>query len=403
LSALPGINLVAYLTGNMGQGVAARAWLQLLLDHGVDVWAVDAPDGAGRSGHDPRFRGLLRPVDEPSPHDVNLFVLNPTCVEPLVRDRVAAVELRGRRNVLLPFWELERLPSDWLETLERFDVVVASSRFIADAVRRWNDGRPSGRRAEIVEVPLPLLRERPAPLDRAAFGLPRDATLFVTSFELASDVVRKNPWGVLEAFARAFPDGDERARLVVKLNNSTIFPEFAGSLARLAAATERDPRIRVLDAVLPHADVLALYACADAYVSLHRAEGVGLGPLEAMSLGVPAIATGWSGNLDYMDEGNAFLVGHGFVPVRAETQLAYSIDRVGEDAVWAEPDVDQAAAWMRHVAEDPGETRRRGVRAAADVAQRQAAIRLDGLMAALARVSPAPETPRAAPPPAAGA
>jgi glycosyltransferase involved in cell wall biosynthesis len=391
LSALPGINLIAYLSGNMGQGVAARAWLQLLLDHGVDVWAVDAPDGAGRSGHDQRFAGLLRPVDEPSPHDVNLFVLNPTCIEPLIRDRVAAVELRGRRNVLLPFWELQRLPSDWLETLERFDVVVASSRFIADALRRWNDGRASGRRAEIVEVPLPLPRERPAALDRAAFGVPRDAALFVTSFELASDVVRKNPWGVLDAFARAFPNGDERARLVVKLNNSTIFPEFERSLARLAAAAERDPRIRVLDAVLPHADVLALYACADAYVSLHRAEGVGLGPLEAMSLGVPAIATGWSGNLDYMDERNAFLVGHGFVPVRAETQPAYSIDRVGEDAVWAEPDLGQAAAWMRRVAEDRGEARRRGARAAADVARRQGAIRLDGLMAALARVAPAPD------------
>jgi len=390
---LPPLNLFGYLSGNMGHGVAARSWLRRLLEAGVEVWPVDVPDTVGRSGHEVACHERLRPLDAPAPHDVNFFCFNPTSFSRLVARWPATAPLAGRRNVLLPFWELPRLPRSWLRELPAFDVVVAATRFIADAFRAHAASAPPGTRTpEVVYVPLPLGTPTPAPLGREAFGLPRDALVFVAGFELHSDVARKNPWAVLEAFARAFPagaPGAERARLVVKLNNADGSPAFAPARERLTAAAAGDPRLRVIDATLPHAEVLALWACADAWVSLHRAEGLGLGPLEAMALGVPAIATAWSGNLDYMDAENAFLVGHRLVPVRAETQRAYFVESVGPEARWAEPDVDDAAAWMRRIAADPDLARARGARAAADVARRERGITLDGLARALARATPA--------------
>lgn len=41
-------------------------------------------------------------------------------------------------------------------------------------------------------------------------------------------------------------------------------------------------------------------------VWLHQAEGLGRGIAEAMMLGKPVIATGWSSNLDFMDDENSF-------------------------------------------------------------------------------------------------
>jgi SAM-dependent methyltransferase len=102
----------------------------------------------------------------------------------------------------------------------------------------------------------------------------------------------------------------------------------------------------------------AMLAACDCYVSLHRAEGFGLGLAETMGLGKPVIATGYSGNVDYMDDETAWLV-------------PYTLREVGPRAApyppgahWAEPDLDAAARAMREVVEHPEEGQLRGRRAA---------------------------------------
>ena len=86
----------------------------------------------------------------------------------------------------------------------------------------------------------------------------------------------------------------------------------------------------------------------DCLVSLHRSEGLGLHLAEAMWLGTPTIATRYSGNLDFMDDSNSLLVDARLVPVTGGEGVYPST------AVWAEPDVDEAADAMRRLAGDPG-------------------------------------------------
>ena len=105
-------------------------------------------------------------------------------------------------------------------------------------------------------------------------------------------------------------------------------------------------------------------ASCDCYVSLHRSEGLGLTMAEAMALGKPVIATGYSGNLEFMDESNSYLVPYELVDVPTDW-WAYA-----PGATWAAPNPDAAARLMRHVWEHPDEAYALGERARDELVER---------------------------------
>jgi glycosyltransferase involved in cell wall biosynthesis len=82
------------------------------------------------------------------------------------------------------------------------------------------------------------------------------------------------------------------------------------------------------------------------YISLHRSEGYGLTLAEAMALGKPVIATGYSGNMDFMNSENSILVPYDLVSV-GDDAFPYS-----KDARWAQPDIEFAARAMRELSLD---------------------------------------------------
>lgn len=178
-------------------------------------------------------------------------------------------------------------------------------------------------------------------------------------FDHGSVLDRKNPLGTIAAFAEAFSP-DMGAALVLKSTNAEHDP--AGR-ERLRAAAAGHPHIHLVEGYLSPQQTHALIAAADCFVSLHRAEGLGLGPAEAMARGKPVIATGYSGNMDYMTEANAYLVEHTLCTVGPGC-WPYP-----EDAHWADVDLEHAARLMREVFDDQAQAGERGARAAADIAR----------------------------------
>ena len=112
---------------------------------------------------------------------------------------------------------------------------------------------------------------------------------------------------------------------------------------------------------MPEVKVHNLIRCCDAFVSLHRSEGYGLGLAEAMYLGLPVIGTGYSGNMDFMTQENSILIGYRLVPVPPD---AYPH---AEDQHWAEPDLDEATAHMIGLVDDPAVGRALGARGSRSV------------------------------------
>lgn len=225
------------------------------------------------------------------------------------------------------------------------DEVWVSSRFAYEAIAPVTR-KPVHLMPMAVDVPPPEPRLR-----RGDFGLPDDKFIFYFSFDFRSYTSRKNPLAAVAAFRRAFPGRSAAACLLLKTIGSTWKPDDRDLLFETVRG---DPRIVVIDRELARPRAIALMALSDCFVSLHRSEGFGRGPAEAMLLGKPVIATNYSGTRDFATPETALLVDYQLVPVGA----AEYPGATGQ--VWAEIDLAHAASAMHRMAGDPGLARRLG-------------------------------------------
>lgn len=339
------------MTSSFGLGVAARNTIRLLLDRGFKVAAVDVSSITRPTGSDATFEHLCGPSGEEAPYAINLFHLNPPEVLRVVGSRPPWLDMVNRLNVCVPFWELPRFPRLWLQVLRKMDAVLAPSRFIYESLAA---DLPE---TQLLYYPQSIWLPPDIQPDRALWGLPPSGMIFAMSFDPQSDLERKNPWAVVQAF-KLLPRADQKTCLVIKLNGTGVSKASRDHVGRLRELAAQDPRVFLVDDELDYPALLSLYASCDAFVSLHRSEGLGLVIMEAMALGLPVVATKWSGTMDFTNEGNSCLVPCSFIPARGSL-IQYSSLYVGRRVWWAEPNIRAAADCMRRLSADP--TYRRGV------------------------------------------
>lgn len=344
-----GANLFAYFRGEFGLAESARAYAMALIDSGYPVALndidINLPHGFGD-------RTLEANLVDAAPYPINVFFVNPDYLD-IALATIGEAKLAGRYAIACWFWELEHVPAEWLPAIENVDEILVASTFVEQAFRAVTD-KP------VTRVPLPVSVPADSGLTREQFGLEEDVFVFLASFDFHSWLERKNPVATIEAFRLAFPDRSTPVRLLVKTSNGVHHPETFSSLLEIARS---DPRIVVREGILERSHLRSLYRCCDAYVSLHRSEGFGLGLAECMALGKPVIGTAWSGNCDFMSPENSCLVSYRLVEVGPGEYLH------GEGQRWASADVADAASYMRRVFDEPAFATRIGQRAAADVAR----------------------------------
>ena len=328
-----GLAVAGELSRASGLGEAARLMLRGLRQAGVPNWAWDIGHLLPAHAEDLAAVSELPPPGEPLLLHVNAPLL------PWALLRMPRATIRGRRIIGYWLWELPAAPPDWRAGARFVHEVWVPSDFVAGAMEPLLPGR-----VRVVPLPLAVAQPEPSALDRAAFGLPHDAVVVLVSFNLASSLERKNPLAAIAAFRAAFGDRSDRI-LLMKVGNREHAPD---DFARIVQAISHAPNIRLETRTLPTADVHALTRASDIVLSLHRSEGFGLVLAEAMLLGKPVIATGWSGNLAFMDRDSAALVDYRLVPARDPRQV-YS------GAPWAEPDQAMAVSHLRRLADDAAE------------------------------------------------
>ena len=336
---MPGLNLIGFAFAELGLGESLRGLARACVSGGIPCSVRDVDLRLSTRQAD---RSIASLVTGELKHRASLYCLNPDMLEELhlltVESAAAGIYAIGYW-----YWELEKLPDQWLKALERFDEVWVASEFVAETVRR-STAKP------VSKIPPPIEVTLSRPYRRAEFRLPEGRFLFAFSFDFNSFPARKNPEAVVAAFRKAFGDERHDVGLVMKSING------ANRRKRLQALQELvhgDARIVFLDEFFTRDQVSGLLSVVDAYVSLHRSEGLGLGLAESMYLGKPVVGTAYSGNLEFMTESNSCLVDYALVPV-GESDYIYT----NPGCRWAEPDVDHAATLMRRLVDDTAFRRR---------------------------------------------
>lgn len=349
------LNVYGYFSRWFGLGECARLYARVMLSAG---WPVSLHDVDINVPHSRRDHTLSGHFERQVESACTLVFVNPDHWQEALRciERAKGPgENESRRYVIgYWFWELEEFPDAWLAALEQVDEIMVSSAFVERAVRRVCN-KP------VTLIPLPILADSASALQRRHFGLPDGDTIFFCTFDFNSSVARKNPYAVIEAFREAFPLGDEKVFLLIKSSNGY---KQRASLWALMDAAALDDRILVRDDMLERDDLQALHQCIDVHVSMHRAEGFGLGLAEAMYLGKPVIATAYSGNQEFMTASNSCPVKFRMVPV-LDGQYPHA-----KGQQWADPDTADAARWMRELHVDRALAARLGAQAAHDIARR---------------------------------
>jgi glycosyltransferase involved in cell wall biosynthesis len=362
---MDGVNVIGHLMDSSGLGNTARLFMRALMKRGVSIAGLDV-DGSEESA-DRLIPGVryCKTVEE-LPYPVNLLVVSIPLLPSVWRRRFPGLIHEKFTNIGLVFWELPTVPQSWVPSLRMFDAILVSSQYVRSAI----ESAVPDVRTIFAEHPLDMpecVNEQN--LWRDHLGFTNNDVVFAASFDLRSDFSRKNPLGVLAAFNAAF-EGIPHARLLLKANGRKIADPSNPRAVEVVAAIKADPRIVFVDRIMPYEEVMHLYAACDAFVSLHRSEGLGLGPMEAMLLAKPVIATGYSGNMTYMTEQNSIPVAYQLVrPAGAAWQFGHRF--AGPCAYWAEPDIDSAALAMRKLFGDANLRKSMGSAAQADLSRRQ--------------------------------
>lgn len=320
----PGLNVVGWASAPTGVGEACRGTLLALEQARIPTALWDL----GSSAADDPLRGGTQGL----PFDTILFHVNADMV-PVVNHQLPRALLAGRYRIGYWFWELSHFPLAFTDSFRPLDEVWAPTRFCLDAFKAISP-------VEVRWMTPCVAAPTEAPASREALGVPAESFLFYFAFDALSIPERKNPDGLLRAFARAVRDSPRPLHLLLKVSHLDGDAALGRHLLRRTAELP----VTLVTQVMSRSQVNSMMAACDAYVSLSRSEGLGLPLIEAMYLGRPVISTGYGGVTDFLDESTGWVVRHSMKALE-EPRGPYPVG-----AVWAEPDAEHAAELMLQVA-----------------------------------------------------
>ena len=347
-----GMNVVGFHQAELGVGESARCMVRAADAAGLAVAVVPLKlNCLNPQGDD----SLAARLQDSNPHGVNVIHVDAPQSRDLDHHHGPAFRA-NRYNIAYWAWELPEFPDAWLEHAQYYDEIWCPSDFVREAIAAK---LPHAVHTMPHAIGFARPTETGAAL-RARFGLPADRFLFLFLYDLNSYSERKNPRAVLEAYRHAFPAAQD-VGVVIKVHNRASNPDAWAKLQTEVAAL---PGAVLIAETLPRADIYALQAACDCFVSLHRSEGFGLAIAESMYLGKPVISTDWSASAEFVDGSNG-------CPVRAQLiTLERNIGPYAKGQTWADPDIEHASWWMRQIVDDPVLRAQLGARARATIEQR---------------------------------
>ncbi len=332
---IPGVNIIGSAKLKTGIGEMLRLIASTFEDRKLPFEITNYDFGALHQNDDTSMQHF---ITNKGRYNTNLFCLSSDKLLEFFQNQEYE-KYRERYNIHYGAWELSVYPNQWLPLMNIVDEIWAFSSFMQKAVSEKSS-------CPVIHMPLPVDFPAVRHFHREYFHLPNEKFIFLFTFDLTSSFHRKNPLAVISAFRKAFDHDIDNVALVLKMNRIDNIRKLQEQYDQLSLYTGADKRIHIIDRVLQREEILGLIQTCNAYVSLHRSEGFGLGMAEAMKMGKPVIATNYSGNTDYMNSKNACLVDYSLIPVKAGEYIH------GDGQIWADPDIEHAAFYLKKLVND---------------------------------------------------
>jgi glycosyltransferase involved in cell wall biosynthesis len=316
-----GLNVIGYTEAMSGLGEAVRLNIKAAETHNIPLNLIDYE----RVKHEKKYKYSFK-------YSINLVQISLYDL-----DRFFSVIdtdfFDGKYNILFLIWESEYIPEKLKKNVNLFNEVWTASTYCKNLFQKVFHGH-------ILTVPHPVeVHLKPYQNSNTPSLLDKNKFSFLFIFSYHSSIARKNPFFLIEAFSKAF-DSTDRVELLIKTTGAEKFKKLHAQLNR---SVFNKKNIKIVNLDMDKNQVNHLINDCNCYVSMHHSEGFGLTLAEAMYLGKPTVATNYSGNTEFMNENNSYLVDYELGSI--ENPDVNFCSRT----VWANPIMEDAVLQLRNV------------------------------------------------------
>ena len=241
-----------------------------------------------------------------------------------------------KRTIYSTMWETTKIPEEYIYNLNQCEAVVLPSK------PNINTFSAQGVNCLMYDVPLGIDIHTFTEKNKVRA---KNKIVFGTSGISRHGWPRKGFTEAVEAFLKAFPNGNENVEFRIKCYPNDPRPSY------------EDKRIICDEGEWQKEKLANWYRSLDCFVSMSKGEGFGLMPLEAMSCGTPCIIPNWFGPETYATEFNAFLVNYKLVPA------TNYYEGMG---LWCEPNVKHCSEIMKGIYKNTEKILSKGQKASSD-------------------------------------
>ncbi len=262
---------------------------------------------------------------------INIFHININFINDFF-SKNQNLKLQNFYNIIYWAWEFPEVSDKVVEILNVFDELWVPSDFCVNIFTKYT-GIP------VIRFSHPIQKlEESKDFDLKQYNIPENFKIFLTIFDSLSTTIRKNPEATLEAFTTVFKD-DKESVLIVKTHNLERSKDAQKALEKY----NNIPNVIIINEHFSKEKLHSLIQQSDVLISLHGSEGFGLTMAEAMAYGKIVVGTGYSGNLDFMNVNNSFLVQYDFIKTSNTKGL------IDEGLTLAKPRLQDAVAKLLYI------------------------------------------------------
>jgi hypothetical protein len=246
-------------------------------------------------------------------------------------------EFKNKYNILIPFWETQKIEKKYETILKTFDEIWAPTEFIYQTFR--NNG-PKIRK-------MPILFDSLPPNPQPIFVRQSKSRYFLSIFDIASGIDRKNLHGTIDAFIKYRNLYKSNDKLCIKTYSSQSSKRKIGKNEKIDLEKLRLKGIFFVQTYLSKTELTKLIDNSIALLSLHKSEGLGLNVIDAMLRKKKVIVTNYGGVTDFCNHNNSYLVDFDLKSISSKSDAIYR-----GKGMWAFPKIDSAVLQMRSASED---------------------------------------------------